>query len=330
MLLDEIGFPAVTEYRAKNASQHSPLQRCELIITKSCNLKCVYCKSLSKEYGCTITYDNAISIINGWADHKLQHASFSGGEPMCNPNIYSYVKLLSDRSVPFISISTNGTFPIKEYDKLVKLGVTHFSISIDGMNSNNADKISGVEGAWQKTIESIKHLSKCSYVTASTVFNKDNWEDSPQIIEFIHSLGVSDIRFSTATQFNKLIPKLEQIPKEILEAHPILKFRVINLINRINMRGNNFNKKCWLPLDDMVISNKYHFPCSMYCRENGNYIDSILHPDGSNKTMSEIRHERANWCKNHNCENDDICQKYCMDFMIAYNKKVNDFKLKGD
>ena len=322
-MLEDMGFPAVTEKRAMEVSETSPLQRCELIITNICNLKCIYCNGLTKEYGKPISGFDACGIVDEWSKHNLQHASFSGGEPMCSAHIELLVDRLHKNGVPFISLSTNGTFPTEKYDKLIDLGATHFSISIDGMNANIADKMAGVPGAWEKAIKSIIHLSKKAYVTASTVFGKDNWEQAPQIVEFIHSLGVADIRFSTATQFNKLVPKLAEIPNDILAAHPILRFRVANLIKGINMRGHNYNKRCWLPLDDMVISNKYHFPCTMQMREGGQYIGTILNSDGSIKSMTEIRKERMAWCKNHNCQTNEICQKYCMDFIIAHNKAVD-------
>ena len=325
-MLDDIGFPAISEKRAKEVSEFSPLQRCELIITDSCNLKCSYCKGLSSEYGKTINPLHALNLIDEWAKHNLQHANFSGGEPMCSSFIELYVQRLHARGVPFISLSTNGTFPVKQYENLVKLGATHFAISLDGMNADIADKMAGVSGAWEKAVKSIIALSKISYVTASTVFNKDNYHQAAEIIQFIHSLGVADIRFSTATQYNKLIDQLDKITNEILDVHPILKFRVNNILNGKNTRGSNNCKKCWLPLDDMVVSNKYHFPCSMMARENGQYIGSILNDDGTNKTMKQIRHERALWIESHDCSTNEICQKYCMDFIIAHNNAVNKYK----
>jgi len=321
MKLDDIGFPAITEERAKTASTTSRLQRCELIATDACNLKCTYCKGLSSKYGTTISKNNAEHIISGWIDHGLQHASFSGGEPMCSPYIETFVKMLSDGGVPFISLSTNGTFPVEKYAKLIELGATHFSISIDGRNPYIADKMAGVDGAWKKVVKSITYLSQHSYVTASTVFNKDNVDDSANIIKFIHSLGVADIRFSSATQFNRLIPALELVPEDILKVHPILRFRIGNILKGINMRGIS-PKRCWLPLDDMVVSNTLHFPCTMQMREGGCHIGSIIGEGGSIKTMKEIRNERGAWCKSHDCFKDSICNKYCMDFIIAYNKTV--------
>lgn len=331
MKLEQIGFPAMTNNRAKNVSTTSPLSRCELIITDKCNLKCLYCNGLNLDYGTPINKYNAKNIILEWSKHNLQHASFSGGEPMCSPYIFEYTKLLKDNGVPNISISTNGTFPIDKYDMLVDIGMTHFSISIDGMDAEIADKMAGgIKGTWNKAVKSIEHLSKRAYVTASTVIGVDNWKKAPQIIEFIHNLGVADIRFSTATQFNKIVPKMNEIPKHILDCHPILKHRVNRIIEGKNMRGANPIKRCWLPLDDMVISNKYHFPCTMQMREGGQYIGSILQ-NGSNdllttKSMADIREERKRWVESHNCLEDKICQNYCMDFIIAYNLKVEEYK----
>jgi len=324
MKLEEIGFPAMSDERAENVNEFSNLSRCELIITDVCNLSCLYCNGLSKEYGKPISLERAEYIVDQWASHKLQHASFSGGEPMCSPHIFRLVERLKKNEVPYISLSTNGTFPYESYERLVNLGATHFSISIDGKDSEIADKMAGVKGAWKKAIENIERLSKISYVTASTVIGIDNWKEAPEIIEFIHSLGVADIRFSTATQYNKIVPTFARIPQEILLNHPILKFRVNRIIEGKSMRGANTTKNCWLPLDDMVVSNNYHFPCTMQMREGGQYIGTLTNEDGSNKSMKTIRKERANWCNNHNCFEDKICQKYCMDFIIAHNEKVQE------
>lgn len=320
-MINNIGFPAITENRINTVSANSPLQRCELITGGICNLKCVYCKGLPLDYNEEMSNDNAKQIIAGWGKHKLQHANFSGGEPLCNKNLKFYIKCLTDNHIPYIGISTNGTFPIDQYDELVDMGVTHFAISIDG-NSTTADKLAGVPGSWEKAVKSIKHLSTKTYVTASTVFTRDNYMQATDIINFIHNLGVSDIRFSSATQFNKIIPYLEVIPTNILNSHPILKYRVNNLINNKNMRGDNYNHKCFLPLDDIVVANKYHFPCSMQLREGGKPIGSII-KDNHVKPIEDIRQERLSWIDKFDCQNNEVCKKYCMDFIIEYNKRVS-------
>jgi len=49
MKLEKIGFYTLSDYRARNVTIKSPIQRGELILTDRCNLKCPYCRGLKKE-----------------------------------------------------------------------------------------------------------------------------------------------------------------------------------------------------------------------------------------------------------------------------------------
>ena len=315
-MLENIGFQSITTERAKQ--NHTNLKRCELVLTDKCNFKCVYCKGLPFEKEVTSSKEDALAIIDGWIEHGLEHANFSGGEPMCDNNIFEYVDRLAKGGVKTIGLSTNGSFSYESYKRLVDLGATHFAISIDD-NSSDFDKIAVFDGAWNRVVSSLQKLSKISYVTASIVLMKGNVERAPEIIEFVSSLGVQDIRFSSAVQYNKLIENLGKVDSSILDRHPILKYRVTNLVTRrANMRGGNTNKRCWIPLDDMVVCNGFHYPCSMQLRENGVNIGT------TNKSMKEIIQERKQWSESFDCTKDQICRDCCMDFMIDYNSKCGD------
>ena len=54
-------------------------------------------------------------------------------------------------------------------------------------------------------------------------------ENAPQvceIVKFAHGLGVADIRIIPAAQEGNMIEGVRSIPQDILDAHPILKYRV--------------------------------------------------------------------------------------------------------
>jgi len=133
---------------------------------------------------------------------------------------------------------------------------------------------------------------------------------------FADSLGVSDIRVISASQYNKPIKELDLIPEEILNKYPILKYRVNNFINSRNVRGlkKEDSKNCAIVLDDSVIAGDYHFPCVIYMREKGNAIG---------KVGKDMRKERAEWFKKHDCQKDKICKNNCLDVCIDYNNKYN-------
>ena len=47
--LEDIGFYTLSRERAATTTIHTPLTRCELILTDRCNFKCTYCRGLKKE-----------------------------------------------------------------------------------------------------------------------------------------------------------------------------------------------------------------------------------------------------------------------------------------
>ena len=49
MKLEDIGFYTLSDSRARNASENSPLWRCELLITSQCNFKCPYCRGTNSD-----------------------------------------------------------------------------------------------------------------------------------------------------------------------------------------------------------------------------------------------------------------------------------------
>jgi len=113
--------------------------------------------------------------------------------------------------------------------------------------------------------------------------------------------------------------KISQIEQEILDAHPILAYRVKNILEGKSVRGiqDDDSEKCTLVLDDSVIAGDYHYPCVIYMREGGEPIG---------KVSGDMREERAEWFNNHNTHIDKICSKNCLDICIDYNNKCESYK----
>jgi MoaA/NifB/PqqE/SkfB family radical SAM enzyme len=308
MSLNTIGFYTLDDFRAKNSSVSSPLWRCELILTKKCNFKCSYCRSIGEE----LHIDQARNIVNLWADQGLKNIRFSGGEPTLYPNLLELVALAKHRNVERIALSTNGAASIPRYLKLLKAGVNDFSISLDADNSTDGDLMAGGRpGAFNRVIDTIRTLSKLTYVTVGVVLTSDNKDRALAIVKFADTLGVSDIRIIPAAQHGTQLPKMD-IDDTILAKYPILRYRVNNLNAGIDVRGipTNGTSKCGLVLDDMAVMGNYHYPCIIYLRENGSPIGEV----GPN-----MRHQRHEWYKNHNSHTDEICKKNCLDVCQNYN-----------
>ena len=321
IMLESIGFYTLCDHRAANVCETSPLWRCEMILTDSCNFKCEYCRKLREEISGNITREMAHKTLDLWVRNGLKNVRFSGGEPMLRFDLLiELVEKCKRSGVERIAISTNGSFETSKYIQLYNAGVNDFSISFDSCCSDTVSKISKCDTkSFNKIVENLEVLSELTYVTVGVVFNNSNIDMALETVVKAHELGVADIRVIPAAQFGvELTDKLQNLPEQLVDMHPILKYRIENMKRGDSVRGIDGNvetssNKCYLTLDDMIVAGKYHFPCVIYMREGGDPIGEV---------NDNVREDRKTWMLKHDCFKDPICKNMCLDVCRDYNCKV--------
>jgi len=316
--LEDIGFYTLSDDRALNVSKDTPLQRCEIVLTNRCNFSCPYCRGLRDDISGDLPLSEAKRILNIWTKNNLKNIRFTGGEPTLYGGLNELVDMCKVGNVERIAISTNGSRGKKVYDRLLESGVNDFSISLDSGCCATGDALAGgIAGAWDKVVDNIKYLSSKTYVSVGMVFTPDNIDTCVEDVMFADSLGVSDIRVIPSAQFNKALIKLAELPEELLNKYPILKYRINNIKNGVHVRGikASDSDRCWLGLDDMVAAGGKHFPCVIYMREQGDPIGKIT---------DNIRADREDWVSAFEPKKDPICCANCLDVCVSYNNKANE------
>jgi len=324
MKLENIGFYTLEDKRAEGLSLTSPLWRCELLLTDRCNFKCPYCRGLGKDSEVEQTFESAKHIVDLWCDEGLKNVRFSGGEPTTWKWLNDLVSHARKRGVERIAVSTNGSKPFAEYERLLESGVNDFSISLDACCASTGDMMAGgIRGAWQRVVGNIRKIAQETYVTAGVVLTESNIAEAEKTIEFAYNLGVDDIRIISAAQWNnkEVFTKLK-IKDEILIKCKILKYRVGNFKSDRNVRGITEcdNNKCPLVIDDMAIKGNKHYPCIIHLREGGAPIGVV----GRN-----MRQERYDYYLKHDTFKDEICRNNCLDVCVDYNNKVREVNKGG-
>jgi len=320
MELEKIGFYTLSDARILQVSPTSPMWRCELVLTDRCNFKCPYCRGLRPELRGDMPFQEVLSTIFHWNATGLKNIRFSGGEPTLYPYLGAAVSYCRKLGVERIALSTNGSAPLSRYKHLVEYGVNDMSISLDACCSSFGEKMcGGIGGAWEKVTENIREISKICYVSLGMVFTEDTIGELVKTVEFGHSLGVADIRVISAAQYNETLKALRRIPKNILDAHPILNYRVTNGDQGRNVRGLTpaDSHRCRIVMDDGAVAMGRHFPCIIYMREGGDAIGKV----GRN-----MRRERIEWMMKHDPHKDPICSKNCLDVCIDYNNRYRELR----
>ena len=310
--LEDIGFLEVIDDRAKNIKS-GKISYCEWIITSNCNFNCPYCNRLEPRQVPDLSLDQIKDYINILASMDCKYVHLTGGEVTIRKDLVNIIQALKTAGIR-VGLSTNGSRSLSYYQNLIDNGLELISISLDVHQKDLNKKFTMVsDNVFDTVVNNIRELSKRVYVNVGVVFNDDNIDLYKDILSFISNLGANDIRIMTSTKYNKVVNL--DVPKELLDKHPILKFRVENFNAGRNMRGSDLaeTSKCHLVRDDLTIFGEDYYPCAVYIREKGNPIG---------KFSKDNVKEREDWFSNHDSHKDPICQKFCMDFKCRFNDKI--------
>jgi MoaA/NifB/PqqE/SkfB family radical SAM enzyme len=316
--LDEIGFYTLSEARAAHATEFTPLERCELVLTARCNFNCPYCRRVG---GKDLPLTHAKRWISLWAAQGCKAVRFSGGEPTMYPDLIKLVSFARQHGIKRVAVSTNGSADVALYATLLSAGVNDFSVSLDACCAEDGDKM-GMRGTFERVVENIRWLAERTYTTVGVVLTESNAHRANEIIKFASELGVADIRVIPAAQDGSKLKDIK-VDEALLKKHPILTYRVANLQAGRPVRGIGpaDSARCGLVLDDVAACGDEHFPCIIYMRERGKPIGRI---------SPRMRELRAAWYAQHDTWADPICLNNCLDVCVDYNKSHAEYRRRNE
>jgi len=193
--------------------------------TTSCNLRCTECptgmQTLSRAKG-NLSLDVYKSILDKLSPDLIYLTLYFQGEPMLNPYFSEMVAFARSRSI-LVATSTNGHFlDEKNVDLILKSGLNHLIISMDGLNQETYEKYRA-KGNLQTVIEGINLLvaakkaakSVSPYVELQFLVMCHNEHQMKQMELFAKESGVDKFSFKTAQVYNfdgesSIIPTLKE------------------------------------------------------------------------------------------------------------------------
>ncbi len=158
--------------------------------TLHCNMKCGYCAIWQNQQPeDRAVRDRVFARMDEAADFGVFAWSFSGGEPLMNPNVPEYIDYASRKGF-FTSMPTNGLALKKCAEACAKLD--QLEVSIDTLDREKFAKRRGIDGL-PTILSALDHLLgtyQHNAIQINAAVDLDNLEDLPALAKFCQERGL--------------------------------------------------------------------------------------------------------------------------------------------
>ena len=172
-------------------------------VTKRCNLKCRYCYPPGEEP--ELDSSSALSLLEKIRPHNPA-LNFTGGEPLLYKDIHLLIRRAKKLRFHPIILSTNALLIDRIIDDLNL--IDHLIISLDSLNEEINDSLSGARGVTIEIIDSIKRCSSLAaekgfHLSIHSVIAPETIERMEELVSFCESL---DLTLSLSPEHGRFYP----------------------------------------------------------------------------------------------------------------------------
>ena len=161
-----------------------------LELTSSCNLRCIHCYG---DFGCkkeqkekTLSNEEWFDIIDQLHECGCRSIQLIGGEPLYNLNYHDILEYLNKKEFKRITIFTNATLINENNIKELKKYDVNIRFSLYGYEAKSHEKITGIKGSFDKTINAINLLKENNVnVNVAIVLMKENEKYIEKIKDYV-------------------------------------------------------------------------------------------------------------------------------------------------
>jgi radical SAM protein with 4Fe4S-binding SPASM domain len=199
--------------------------RMDLAITYRCNDNCVHCYAGGPRETKELSTEEWVRVLDKIYDLGIPHVVFTGGEPTLREDL---PKLIAQtQTIGLVSgLVTNGR-RLKDaahFNSLVDAGLDHVQVTIESYDPAVHDKITGVPGSWEETLQGLKNaIASPIYTLSNTTLNQWNVKDILKTIEFLHDLGLKQFACNSLIYSGKAPDIVKDFALEDTSLEPILK-----------------------------------------------------------------------------------------------------------
>jgi radical SAM protein with 4Fe4S-binding SPASM domain len=198
--------------------------RMDLAITYRCNNRCLHCYAGGPRETKELTTEEWQKVMHKLLKLGIPHVVFTGGEPTMRDDLPKLVAYTQE--IGLVSgLVTNGRRLRDEsyFNSLVNAGLDHVQVTVESHDPKVHDKITGVEGSWEESVQGLKNtLASPIYTVSNTTLNKYNVGDILETIDFLNSLGLKQFACNSLIYSGKAPEVAKEFALDEASLEPVL------------------------------------------------------------------------------------------------------------
>jgi radical SAM protein with 4Fe4S-binding SPASM domain len=303
--------------------------RMDLAITYRCNNKCLHCYAGGSRETKELATREWFKVLDKLFELGIPHVVFTGGEPTLRDDLTQLITYA--QKIGLVSgLVTNGRRLKDEvyFKSLVDAGLDHVQITLESYDSNVHDKITGVKGSWNETVQGLKNaIASPIYTISNTTLNQYNVKNILKTVDFLHSLGLQQFACNSLIYSGKA----PEVAKDFALDEALLEPALTQIKDHARMLGMDF---IWYTPTEYCVLNPLQLelgikscsacrismciepdgtviPCQSYFTPLGNILKDNWKKIWENPLCLKLRTRKYVPEKCHGCQSFNICGGGC-------------------
>ena len=301
--------------------------RMDLVVTYRCQNDCSHCYNARPRDFPELSTDDWKRVIDRCWEQAIPHITFTGGEPTLRSDLPDLVRYAEQTGL-VTGLQTNGRLLADRayLEELLVAGLDHIQITLESHDPAIHDRMVGVDGAWQETVNGIKTVVSADvYMMTNTTLTTENTPGIEQAIAFAASLGVptfgcnsliysgSAVAVGSGIPEGELEPVLERVKTATQEQHMRLIWYTPTQYCEFDPTGLELGiKGCTAARYNMAVEpNGDVIPCQSYYVALGNILRDPWPAIWNHELALYLRNRNFVMEKCHHCPDFSLCGGGC-------------------
>lgn len=196
-------------------------------LTHRCPLHCPYCSNPVELVARRdeLTTDEWLDVFEAARDIGVLQVHMSGGEPLARPDLPQLVSRASDLGC-YVNLVTSGLgLTAERLDDLVRRGLAHVQLSVQGPDTVRADRIAGTRAHAHKLAAARLIKDRDLPLTVNVVLHRAN-HDVGALISLAERMGADRLELANTQYYGWALRNrgaLMPTPEQLAEAEPIVR-----------------------------------------------------------------------------------------------------------